>query len=517
MAASFFVNAMQVDFEPVLAMEHTGMDKMFMSLEDTRLKGILEASGSVYEVVVVEFFANAKFTAGTIVSFIGNKKLVRPVPPTAQELSWYQLRLLHCKLPSVQLGTHAQICSRTQQLTLTTSHIPTDHGLNRSCYSADHVRVSAPVHLTACATNTLAIHSSVCHQLASKLVSLNDIAQHSSSDCGRNADEVSGTDAPFRAPNKKKEMKMENRLLHDIFAKELCSVSDFGGDGEHAYQAVTRFCGASECSAAKSGKIRPWRVDEVATAKEANMKTNPVLETQADDESTASGPEATMETTPEVEKQADDGFVTDDQEEGVECGNQTDMEPIINEGTVVVRSGPEQPAQQSFTFAAAKGKWMLDAFPRPNPVEEHCQLVIKTAWEDVSSKMADYDKWVHFGTAVRLNTVSSFESLTKIEEQFLFWAETERVSELFERRSLVLYKLYEMEVQKRVKEHRANFKPAESSVNYDYMCIRFLSRELKEIVKQQRAPNSCWSTSSGSGSLNRRRCCQCGSSTDDMV
>ncbi|KZV36803.1 hypothetical protein F511_09494 [Dorcoceras hygrometricum] len=49
MAASFFVNAMQVDFESVLAMEHTGMDKMFNSLEDTGVKGFLEASGSVYE------------------------------------------------------------------------------------------------------------------------------------------------------------------------------------------------------------------------------------------------------------------------------------------------------------------------------------------------------------------------------------------------------------------------------------------------------------------------------------
>ncbi|KZV54885.1 putative galacturonosyltransferase 4 [Dorcoceras hygrometricum] len=42
MATSFFVNAMQVDFEPVLTMEHTGMTKMFMSLKDTELKGVSE-------------------------------------------------------------------------------------------------------------------------------------------------------------------------------------------------------------------------------------------------------------------------------------------------------------------------------------------------------------------------------------------------------------------------------------------------------------------------------------------
>ncbi|KZV53008.1 hypothetical protein F511_32496 [Dorcoceras hygrometricum] len=52
--------------------------------------------------------------------------------------------------------------------------------------------------------------------------------------------------------------------------------------------------------------------------------------------------------------------------------------------------------------------------------------------------------------------------------------------------SLILYKLYEMEVQKRVDEHLANFKPTEPSVNYDYMCIRFLSKELKEIARQHK-------------------------------
>ncbi|KZV36707.1 hypothetical protein F511_39740 [Dorcoceras hygrometricum] len=75
MAAFFFVDAMQVDFTSVLAMEHTGMACMFKTLEETGLKGFLAASGSVYENSVVEFFANAKGIAGTIVSFIANRKL----------------------------------------------------------------------------------------------------------------------------------------------------------------------------------------------------------------------------------------------------------------------------------------------------------------------------------------------------------------------------------------------------------------------------------------------------------
>ncbi|KZV51126.1 hypothetical protein F511_43832 [Dorcoceras hygrometricum] len=33
----------------------------------------------------------------------------------------------------------------------------------------------------------------------------------------------SATDVPFRAPSKKREMKVEYRLLHDIVAKSLCA------------------------------------------------------------------------------------------------------------------------------------------------------------------------------------------------------------------------------------------------------------------------------------------------------
>ncbi|KZV38560.1 hypothetical protein F511_27585 [Dorcoceras hygrometricum] len=75
MIPSFFVNALQVDFASVFAMEHTGMVRMFNTLEEIGLKGFLEASGSVYEGAVVEFFSNAKVDTGTILSFIANRKL----------------------------------------------------------------------------------------------------------------------------------------------------------------------------------------------------------------------------------------------------------------------------------------------------------------------------------------------------------------------------------------------------------------------------------------------------------
>ncbi|KZV19177.1 hypothetical protein F511_08823 [Dorcoceras hygrometricum] len=76
MASSLFVNALQVEFQFVLAMKHIEMSLMFKSLGDTGLEDFLAATGSVYEHAVVEFFTNAKVIAETIVSFVANRKLI---------------------------------------------------------------------------------------------------------------------------------------------------------------------------------------------------------------------------------------------------------------------------------------------------------------------------------------------------------------------------------------------------------------------------------------------------------
>ncbi|KZV32817.1 hypothetical protein F511_24063 [Dorcoceras hygrometricum] len=69
------VNSLQVTFESVLSMEHIGMVKMLKNLEESVLKGFLGVQCSVYEGDVIDFFANATVIAGTIVSFVANKKM----------------------------------------------------------------------------------------------------------------------------------------------------------------------------------------------------------------------------------------------------------------------------------------------------------------------------------------------------------------------------------------------------------------------------------------------------------
>ncbi|KZV44643.1 F-box protein [Dorcoceras hygrometricum] len=90
---------------------------------------------------------------------------------------------------------------------------------------------------------------------------------------------------------------------------------------------------------------------------------------------------------------------------------------------------------------ASKGKETLVVLAKPTPVEEHCQLVLNSAWDDVSTRKDTFDEWVHFCKEVRIKDVSSLEHYAQIEEQLL--------SELFERQSIIMYKLYEMEMQKR--------------------------------------------------------------------
>ncbi|KZV50801.1 hypothetical protein F511_16120 [Dorcoceras hygrometricum] len=132
------------EFASVLTMEHNGIVKVFKSLEDSGLKGFLEASGSVYEEVVLEFFANAKVLAGIIVSLVGARNI-----------------------------------AITKDMFIEVFVVPFD-GL----------------------TSFLTIPKETVIEMRQQF---------------------SGSNEPYKAPNKKNEMKIEFRLLHDIVAKALCA------------------------------------------------------------------------------------------------------------------------------------------------------------------------------------------------------------------------------------------------------------------------------------------------------
>ncbi|KZV39184.1 hypothetical protein F511_16925 [Dorcoceras hygrometricum] len=95
---------------------------------------------------------------------------------------------------------------------------------------------------------------------------------------------------------------------------------------------------------------------------------------------------------------------------------------------------------------AAGGSTFLVQFLPGNRFEEHCLLVIQSSWEYISSKMSLFGKWAQFRTEVRLNTIRKMMligSMAILEDAFRLWVETEKVSELLQRRLPVLYQTSE--------------------------------------------------------------------------
>ncbi|KZV57994.1 hypothetical protein F511_44635 [Dorcoceras hygrometricum] len=73
MAASFYSNAIHVDFDSVLAMDEPGMVSMFEALMASGLRGFLGCSAVVYEDTLVDFFENADVRSGVIISTVGGQ------------------------------------------------------------------------------------------------------------------------------------------------------------------------------------------------------------------------------------------------------------------------------------------------------------------------------------------------------------------------------------------------------------------------------------------------------------
>ncbi|KZV40858.1 hypothetical protein F511_21116 [Dorcoceras hygrometricum] len=435
MAVSLSINAMQIDFALVLAMEYTGMVRMFNSLEKTGLKGFLEVSGLVFEGPVIEFFANAKVIAGTVVSVVANRKMVITKDVFAEAFGLPIEGMVSFIYLPVQ--TVAEMRMRFSDFVPnigSDGHTPT----KQSQGFAVQLRVFLAKLVQADLGESMKLHplkSSVLTNKAEK--------------------EAGETMKPETTAGEKKKKSKEKVV--PVVKKQVVVLKKPVEARSQASPVKSKFGTSSDADSCPLAKL-------VAAKKgQAAPKQKQVVES-LDSESIVSIPPML------ITKSNRQREPRRDQRDQLETHLLSKIDPV------------------------AKGKEILEAFSLPNDlVEEHCLLVLRSAWEDVSSKMSEYDNWVHFRTAVRLNnvmTIIPIESLAKIEDQFLFWAETERVSELFERRMLVLSKLYEMEVHKRVDEHCANFNTAEPSVNYDYMCIRFLIHEFKEIVKQHRALRS---------------------------
>ncbi|KZV44284.1 ABC transporter B family member 11-like [Dorcoceras hygrometricum] len=317
MAASFFVNALQVDFESVLTMEHAGMAKIFI--------------------------------AGTVVSFVANRKL-----------------------------------AFTKEVFAEAFGLPTE----------------VQVGFLDISTQTVMDMRSRC----------------------------SGSDVPFREPIKKKEMKMEYRLFHDIVAK-------------------------SRCAKAAGG----------------------------DKESTAGGPEATMEMTPEVEKQADDTSNASEQEERVECEKETEKEGQDGNVSTISQGEHVESTTEDETGAGNRETFMEARNEKAQPAQQSTTNTDESFYAPVELREIN---WVSYWLPVEQDSVYEVcGRFVKTENKLFSWAETDKVSELLQRRDLVWYKMVEFHMREAVAEHWKNFHKDKPSANQDIMAIRMLEAELAKTRK----------------------------------
>ncbi|KZV54838.1 hypothetical protein F511_37172 [Dorcoceras hygrometricum] len=560
MAAYFFVNALQFNFESVLIMEHTGMEHMFKSLEDTGLTVFLAASSSVYESAVVEIFANAKVTAETIVSFVANRKLAlmketfaeafglptemtsfldipnqnviemrgrfsgSDVPfrtPSKKKKIKIEFHLLHdivAKALCAKAGSFDMVTTEKFDLMVAiTARLKVNWAqvllqvLVAMVHDPSRQSQGFSVQLSVLLERLVKTDLGESVKLRPKKVLTNksvhtyikknlDVrpAGESSKKIEDTTSGTEGGQSHMTKPVEKKKRKTEKGDLE----KPKKNKDKVRVTKKHRTKRTKRATHTNDQAESQPNPISdiPAGGDRASTigGPKENPEKNPAMETRAGDESTSSGLEGHLGTTPKIEGVVDDATSNvDEQEEHMECEHHTktegqdgnvstvaqgDQEKSTGggpKGAIVVRSGPEQPAQQSMTFTGTgiftpmeipEINWAMYFLPKINLIAMGW-LLLTNGYTSRSGKN---------------QRCFYFERLTQIEEQFLFWGEMEQVSELFERRSLILYNIYEMEVQKRVDEHQEKFKPAEAYVNYDYMCIQFLSRELKEIARQHR-------------------------------
>ncbi|KZV54008.1 hypothetical protein F511_38267 [Dorcoceras hygrometricum] len=442
MDSVLFINALQVNFNSMITMEHSGMVKMFKSLEDSGLKGFLEGSGSIYEEVVLEFFANAKILAGTIEialemrrQFSGSDEPFKA--PNKKRDMPIEFRLLHdivAKALCSKAGSFDQVTNKKLDLMVAITAGLKGFAIQVSAFLQyivkDNLGESVKLHsrkvLTSKSVQTYIKQNSEIKPTGETSKNNEDTAsnteggasqdfvkrrnQRKHTQMGWTAANISSQPDPNPVSPTAQEKTMDDQIVHgdggDCFEKGL-GVDTREEHEERNDQEITRISSQFDS------------IPTVPVEGEGNL----------DDEHlnpSSNEPEKTY------------------REHNVHIGNNDHME------------NPGCETQLDSVHPTTKDTGAIQN--EQVPVEEYCQLLFTSAWNNVSAQITMFEEWLHFRREVRLRDISSAESLVKIEEQLLEWGEKEGISDLFERHSLVMYKIFELELEKLYHEHLANFK-----------------------------------------------------------
>ncbi|KZV39706.1 hypothetical protein F511_26708 [Dorcoceras hygrometricum] len=291
----------------------------------------------------------------------------------------------------------------------------------------------------------------------------------------------SGSEVPFRTPNKKKEMKMEYRLLHDIVAKALCAKEgsfdmvtsekfDFmvaittGLKVNWAQVLFQVLVGMVNCPNRQSQGFTVQLSQSSSITKDGS--------TASELQSTADGPQAH----PKEPEKAD-----------VEKPKKK-KERIVQEGKkqkVVVQQPVEAGSQTALAKFTSETSSNEDSRPlaglKKRRGAKHKQVVESSDSEAIMSvppvlitKKHRTKRTKKFRTGYRLSKITSMklvEEFAKMENKLLPWAKMDKVSELLQTRDLIWYNMVELHLREAVAEHWKNFHKDKPSANQDIMAI----------------------------------------------
>ncbi|KZV41472.1 putative glutathione S-transferase [Dorcoceras hygrometricum] len=236
--------------------------------------------------------------------------------------------------------------------------------------------------------------------------------------------------------------------------------------------------------------VHEERMDgETQTDQEGHDENVSTVAQGEQEKSTTDGPKSHVGETNKMEEWVDN-VAQIEQDEG---SNQIEKETATNKRDIVMRSGPEQPAQESLTYTGKSVCALIEIreinrvtyfLPKIDPVDkerEHQDIRDKA-----ECQLQVYDQWHRFRTDYRLSKISSLKTVEEFaqEENKLFsWGETNKVSELLQRRDFFWYKLVELHMREVVAENWKEFHKDKPSANQDLMAIRLLEAELAQTRK----------------------------------
>ncbi|KZV51210.1 benzyl alcohol O-benzoyltransferase-like [Dorcoceras hygrometricum] len=484
---------------------------MFKSLEDTGLRGFLEGTTYVFENAVAEFFANAKVIAGTIAGSFDTvtcekfefivaisaglsvnwdrilfQRLLSMVQnPKAQSQGYtVSVSMLMETLVKADLGAsiklHSQnvLTSKSMQSYIKKNQdiAPEGETSKRAEDTASNTEVSMPHQEEPAAPESLAAAKEKGVKTSKKRNQMGGGQKKQTKNVTKTATQT----VERQSVEDRRPVAPTNFDFEEVSEPDSCPL-DFvkrrRTQRQHQHMGWTGITIASQpdpipVSPTEEARISGQDNPKINSGEQERIEFDNIVQGGGDD---CFGDDLEFDARMEHEGQKDQEITADEREGShydsiptvpVEGEGDFDDEHLAIGSKEPEKADHEQDAQMGNDVQTANHgcETQLDFMNpvdnvsddirnEPAPVEEYCQLLITSAWENVSARMTIFEEWLHFRKDVRIKDISSFEPLVTIEEQLVEWGETEEVSDLFERHSLIMYKLFELELEKLYHKH----------------------------------------------------------------